>query len=163
MAPPESIRVPFPQTPAVAYRKEERLHTCCHCLNSYLLIQYEAGLVRHGAPCSVCKHRSCCDCVYSTLEVHDNPYICELLYFRQFAQSLSNEILMLVTARDGRLVTIEPFGPNKRTGFLVQFEMQRRREQGWPATENGDEVSDTEPSEGLPLLSSKLIAGSHLG
>ncbi|KAL8924310.1 MAG: hypothetical protein Q9208_004091 [Pyrenodesmia sp. 3 TL-2023] len=88
MAPPVSMRVPFPQTPAVAYQKEERLHTC---------------------------------------------------------------------SRDGRLVTIEPSGPNKRTGFLVLFEMQRRREQGWPATENGDEVPDTEPSEKLPLLSSDVV------
>lgn len=87
MAPQESAHAPPPYMPAVAHQTEERLHTCCRCRNSYLLIQYEAGLVRHGAPCGVCKHRSCCDCVYSTLEVHDNPYICELPWLPPFFQA----------------------------------------------------------------------------
>ncbi|KAI4184189.1 MAG: hypothetical protein LQ346_006145 [Caloplaca aetnensis] len=62
----------------------------------------------------------------STLEVHDNPYIYQ----------------------DGRLVTIEPFAPNKRTGFLVLFETDRRREEGWQATGYGDELPGIESDSG---------------
>lgn len=59
-------------------------------------------------------------------------------------------------------MTIEPFAPNKRTGFLVLFETDRRREEGWQATGYGDELPGIESGEDSPLLSSDFVGAVRL-
>ncbi|KAL8645822.1 MAG: hypothetical protein Q9210_006497 [Variospora velana] len=101
--------------------RQPRCHTCCQCRS-------KTALICARVQCPACTHTFCCECVVDTIEVHHNPYI----------------------AQNGHPVIMHPTAPSKDMEIILRCERQRRREEGWPASERGDdareEIAETESS-----------------
>ncbi|KAI4184431.1 MAG: hypothetical protein L6R41_004744 [Letrouitia leprolyta] len=94
-------------------RKEQRCQECCQC-NTHL------ALICMGTRCPRCRHEFCCACVIDTIESYPAGFTLE-----------------------GDPIIREPAGPSKNTLLLLECERKRRREEGWPASNRGDDVDET--------------------